>query len=150
MSHHILLILHIIAATIWIGGHLYLCICILPKVLHKKNADELLKFEKAYAPLGLTALAVLITTGIWMALKFGITPRLWFSFISPLEKVVSIKLLLLLLTISFAISAQIRVIPKLKQGDMKKLIEMVFHIIGITFIGITMLVLGTFVRYGGI
>lgn len=150
MSHHILLILHLIAATIWIGGHLYLCICILPKALRKKNAEELLKFEKGYEPLGLTALAVLITTGIWMALKFGITPSLWFSFNSPIEKVVSIKLLLLLLTISFALSAQIRIIPKLKRGDSEKLVEMAFHIIGITFIGVAMLVLGTFVRYGGI
>lgn len=149
MNHHLLLIVHLIAASIWVGGHLYLVICILPKVLRQRNPASLLQFEKAYEPIGMTALLLLVITGIWMTVQFGIAPSRWFSFSSPIERVTSTKLLLLFCTLCFAVSAQLRVIPKLK-GDAKKLPEMAVHIVGVSLLGLAMLVLGSFVRYGGI
>lgn len=149
MNHHLLLIIHLLAATIWVGGHLYIAIRILPKTLKSKDCTELLAMEKSYEPLGMSALALLIITGIWMTLQFGISLDQWFSFSDPIEKVTSTKLLLLSSTLMLAISAQTRVIPKLKSNP-KKLVEMAVHIIAVTLIGVTMLVLGSFVRYGGI
>ena len=37
--HHILLIIHLISATIWVGGHLILLLGFLPKALKHKNFD---------------------------------------------------------------------------------------------------------------
>lgn len=150
MSHHLLLILHLICATIWIGGHLYLSICLLPKILRRKDVALLLSYEKSFEPLGMSALLLLVITGIWMALQYGVSISQWFSFSSPIERVVSVKLILLFITILFALSAQIRVLPKLRNNNIRKLPEMAFHIIAVTIIGIVMLILGTFVRYGGI
>lgn len=149
MNHHLLLILHLLAATIWIGGHLYIAIRVLPKALKAKDCTELLAMEKSYEPLGMSALAILIITGIWMTLQFGISLDQWFSFSNPIEQVTSTKLLLLFSTFLLAMSAQARVIPKLKSNP-KKLTEMAVHIFAVTLIGIGMLVLGSFVRYGGI
>ncbi|HLV24210.1 MAG TPA: CopD family protein [Moheibacter sp.] len=148
MNHHLLLILHLLAATVWVGGHLYLATCILPKVLKNNDAQSLLNFEKSFEPLGIPALLILVITGIWMSLQFGISVKDWFSFSSPMERVVSIKLILLFSTVLFAISAQTRVIPALKKGK-NKLVKMAIHITMVTLIGITMLVLGSFLRYGG-
>lgn len=145
--HHILLISHLIAATIWVGGHLILSLMILPKALKRKDPEMILSFEKQYARLGMPALIVLIITGIVMAYDFGAPVQQWFSFSGSLESVVSAKLLLLFLTFVVAIHAQTAVIPKLDPSKMKL---MAVHIITITVIGVLMLILGSTVRYGGI
>lgn len=149
MSHHLLLIIHLLSACVWVGGHLYIAIRILPKMLKTKDSSELLAIERSYEPLGMTALLFLVVTGVWMTLQFGIHWSQWFSFSNPIERVTSTKLILLLSTVLLAISAQKRVIPKLKTHP-NKMIEMALHIISVTLAGITILILGSFVRYGGI
>ncbi len=147
MSHHLLLIFHLLGATIWVGGHLVLCIGILPEVLQKKSPEILLNFEKKFEKIGMPALLIMVISGIWMSYQLGVTFQDWFHFENPVETVVSLKLGLIFLTILFALSAQIFVLPKLSP---KNLNVMAFHIISVTLIGVTMLVLGSFVRYGGI
>lgn len=144
--HHFLLLIHLLSAAIWVGGHLILCIRFLPEALRKKEPRIISDFEKRYEPIGMPALFLLIITGIWMAYDFGVPIQKWLSFSGNIERVVSTKLLLLLLTFAFAIHAQLSVIPKLDKNNLKK---MAFHIIAVTLIGITMLVLGSTVRYGG-
>lgn len=148
--HHLLLIIHLLSATIWVGGHLVLAIAFLPKALKHKDFSYIESFEKKYELVGIPALVLLVITGIIMAYDFGIQLGSWFSFSSPMEKGVSFKLICLLLTVGFAISAQTRVLPKLEKGDINKLPEMAFHIISVTLLGIAMLILGSFFRYGGI
>lgn len=145
--HHTILIFHLIAATIWVGGHLLLSICYLPTALKKKDPQIILNFEKKFENLGISSLVVLIVTGTWMAYDFGVTFKTWFSFSGSFEKVVSIKLLLLFLTFIFAICAQLYFIPKLNQNNIK---NMAFVILSVTTIGVAMLILGSTLRYGGI
>lgn len=145
--HHLVLIIHLLAATIWVGGHLLLAICYLPTALKKKDPKIILNFEKKFESLGMSSLALLIITGIWMAYDFGITAETWFHFSSGFEKVVSIKLILLFCTFLCAICAQFYIIPNLKPSNIKR---MAFIIITVTSIGVTMLVLGSTLRYGGI
>jgi len=145
--HHILLIIHLIAATIWIGGHLTLSIVFLPVALRKKKPLIILNFEKKFEPLGISSLIALIITGIWMAYDFGITYQSWFYFSGSLEKVVSIKLVLLMLTFVLALYTQIYVIPNLNKYNLNKI---AFSIISVTVIGLNMLILGSTIRYGGI
>ena len=148
MSHHLLLVIHLISMAVWVGGHLYLAVRILPEVLRIRDSEKLLRFEKSFEPLGMPALLLLVITGIWMSLQFGITWNEWFDFDSPMERVISIKLILLFSTVLFAISAQTRVLPKLRKGK-DHLNEMAFHVVMVTFLGIAMLILGSFLRYGG-
>ncbi len=148
MNHHLLLVIHLLSATIWVGGHLLLSIGYLPKALKEKDQNIILNFEKKYEPIGMTALILLVISGVLMAYKYGVNFQYWFQFKTPIEQVISAKLLLLLLTVIFALSAQIRVIPKLR-NDSNKLPEMAFHILSVTTIGILMLVFGSFIRFGG-
>lgn len=148
MSHHLLLIVHLLSATIWVGGHLLLVFGYLPQALKEKNQNIILNYEKKYEPVGMTALVLLVVTGILMAYKYGVSIEYWFHFSTSIEKVVSTKLLLLLLTVLFALSAQFRVLPKLKNGP-DKLPEMTFHILSVTLIGVLMLIFGSFIRFGG-
>ena len=148
-THHILLVLHLIAATIWVGGQLVLAIGYLPKALKRKDFSYIGNFEKTYEPIGMPSLAVLIITGILMAYDYNAGFSSWFSFGTPIERVVSLKLIFLLTTICFAISAQTRVLPKLRKGQLNKLPEMAVHIICVTLIGVLMVILGSLVRIGG-
>ena len=148
-THHILLVLHLIAATIWVGGHLVLAIGYLPKALKHKDFSYIGNFEKTYEPIGMPSLAVLIITGILMAYDYNAGFSSWFSFATPIERVVSLKLTCLLTTVYFAISAQTRVLPKLRKGQLNKLPEMAVHIICVTLIGVLMVILGSLVRIGG-
>ena len=148
-THHILLVLHLIAATIWVGGHLVLAIGYLPKALKHKDFSYIGNFEKTYEPIGMPSLAVLIITGILMAYDYNAGFSSWFSFATPIERVVSLKLTFLFTTVCFAISAQTRVLPKLRKGQLNKLPEMAMHIICVTLIGVLMVILGSLVRIGG-
>lgn len=145
--HHLVLIIHLLAATIWVGGHLLLAICYLPTALKKKDPHIILNFEKKFETLGMSSLALLIITGIWMAYDFGVTIETWFHFSSGFEKVISIKLILLFCTFICAICAQFYVIPNLNQNNIKK---MAVIIVSVTSIGVAMLILGSTLRYGGI
>lgn len=84
-THHILLVLHLIAATIWVGGHLVLAIGYLPKALKHKDFSYIGNFEKTYEPIGMPSLAVLIITGILMAYDYNAGFSSWFSFATPIE-----------------------------------------------------------------
>ena len=148
-THHILLVLHLIAATIWVGGHLVLAIGYLPKALKHKDFSYIGNFEKTYEPIGMPSLAVLVITGILMAYDYNAGFSSWFLFATPIERVVSLKLIFLLTTICFAISAQTRVLPRLRKGQLNKLPEMAVHIICVTLIGVLMVILGSLVRIGG-
>lgn len=148
--HHLLLIIHLIAATIWVGGHLVLAIGYMPRALKYKDFSYIGNFEKKYEPIGMPSLLMLVITGISMAYDYDAGLKSWFSFSNSIETVVSLKLSCLLLSVCFAISAQTRVLPKLRKGNLSKLPEMAVHITSVTLLGVTMVILGSFVRYGGI
>lgn len=146
-SHHILLIIHLICATIWVGGHLFLAVRILPKAIREKDVKGLQNFKSRYEPIGMPALIILVVTGIMMAYDYNVTLGTWFSFSNGIERVVSIKLILLLVTFAMAVTADRFIFPKLNENNIYKA---GIFIVSVTLIGLAMLVLGSFVRYGGI
>src|SRR5690554_2580079 len=109
--HHFLLIIHLICATIWVGGHIFLSMRILPKAIKEKNVSVLKNFKKSYEPLGLPSLFILIVTGIWMAYNYNVKFSMWFSFSNAIERVVSLKLILLLSTVCLAVIVDLFIFP---------------------------------------
>lgn len=148
MNHQILLIIHLICISIWVGGHLFLALRILPVLFKEKSAAKLFTFGDSFEPLGMGALVLIVTTGVWMALQLGVPVSSWFHFASPIESVVSTKLILLACILLLAISVRTRINPTLKSSP-KKLPELAVHIVLINLLILTMLILGTVIRYGG-
>ncbi|RKS01242.1 copper resistance protein CopD [Flavobacterium sp. 102] len=147
MLHQIILIFHLLAATVWVGGHLFLTIRYLPEALKKKDASILINFKNKFEPVGLPSLVILLFSGIAMAYHYDVTFTQWFSFSNGIEKIVSLKLLLLFISVGMAINAQLFVFPKVKS---EHLLPVAVQIVTITFIGVAMLVLGSWVRIGGL
>ena len=63
----ILLLLHILSATIWTGGHIVLSVVVLPTALKEKSPERLIDFESVYKTIGMPALIVQVVTGIMLA-----------------------------------------------------------------------------------
>jgi len=146
---HILLVFHLLGASIWVGGHIILSVIILPQVWREKAVEKLFHFESRYEWIGMPALAVMLITGVRMAYLYNVKIANWFTFKTPIETVISLKLLCLFSLVLFALSAQFYVLPRLKT-DSQKLPLMTFHILSVTIISLVMLILGSFIRYGGI
>ncbi|MFB9217150.1 CopD family protein [Vibrio sinaloensis] len=141
----ILLSLHLIAATIWTGGHIVLAVVVLPRVLRERNPTRLLEFESVYERIGMPALVIQIITGLMLAYRMLPDVGLWFDMSIPLAHGIAAKLTLLALTFIFALDARFRVIPKLSQAN---LTDMALHIIPVTLFSILFVLVGVSFRVG--
>ena len=143
----LLVIVHALAATVWTGGHLVLDLGVLPRALRKRSAGAIRTFEETFEPLGLTALAIQVITGLWMG---GIDlPGFQglFSLANPIGMLVGVKLLLLASTAALAVHARLRLIPNLTDDNLNGL---AWHIRGITALAIAFVVVGGLIRLGGL
>lgn len=140
------MIVHALVATVWTGGHLILDLGVLPKALKAHSAGEIRQFEETFEPLGLTALAIQVITGLWMASIYTSGFQGLFQPSTPIEILVITKLVLLLATAALALHARLQLIPNLSDD---KLTPLAWHIRGITALAIAFVVVGALIRLGG-
>lgn len=139
------LLLHVLGATIWVGGHLTLALRILPRALRKRSAAILLDFEKAFEPLGMTALVVQVLTGVWLA-QYLVPVGMWFSFNGHAAQLVATKLILLGMTVGLALDARLRVLPRISDETID---SMLVHVSAVTIIAVLLVAAGVGIRTGG-
>jgi putative copper export protein len=143
----LLVIVHALAATVWTGGHLVLDLGVLPKALRAQSAAQIRAFEETFEPLGLTALAIQVFTGLWMGWIYLPGFRGLFNPVNPIGILVGVKLLLLAGTAVLAVHARLRLIPTLTD---ERLSGLAWHIRGITALAIAFVVVGALIRLGGL
>jgi len=141
----ILLLLHVLAATIWTGGHLVLALTVLPRVLKEKSPSELLRFESAYERVGIPALLIQVATGVWLAHRMVPDVSQWFALDNPVSRLIGAKLFLLAVTIALAADARLRTIPKLSEDNLTSL---AWHIVPVTVVSVLFVVIGVSFRTG--
>lgn len=142
-----ILVLHLLGATIWTGGHLILCLRILPSAWRTGQLERLQQFEQSYEVIGMPALFIQVSTGLWLANRYIPKWSAWFTLDNVLSSHISAKLLLLGVTIGLALHARFRLIPRLEQGHIRTL---GFHIIGVTLISVLFVWVGLGFRTGGV
>ena len=143
--YNYVLLLHVLAATIWTGGHLVLAIAILPRVLRQRDPGALRNFESAYERVGMPALLVQVVSGLWMA--HAIVPDLtsWFSFSNPTSQLILLKLALLGATVATALDTCLRIVPNLSQQNLP---AMARRIAFITLLSVGFVIVGVSFRTG--
>lgn len=141
----LLLLLHILAATVWTGGHLVLAFTVLPRVIREGSPAELLRFEAGFEKIGMPALLIQILTGPVLAHRMLPNLLHWFDPANPVARVLMLKLGLLALTAAFAVHARFRVIPRLSE---RNLTVMAWHIIPVTLFAVLFVVVGVSFRTG--
>jgi len=145
--YKLFVMLHLLGASIWIGGHVLLATTVLPRALRSKNPAVVLEFEAGYERIGLLALVLQIVTGVWLAYHWLPDAGTWFAFESPLSHLVAGKLVLLALTLGVAVHARLRLIPKLAPDNLRAL---AWHVAAVTVLSLLFLVAGVGIRTGGL
>lgn len=141
----LILLLHILAATIWTGGHIVLSVVVLPKILKERSPEALLEFESVYEKIGMPALIVQVLTGLILAYRMVPDFNQWFDVANPVSHAIMAKLGLLALTVGFALDARFRVIPTLSENTLRL---MAWHIVPVTILSILFVFVGVSFRTG--
>jgi putative copper export protein len=142
-----MLLLHIVAATIWTGGHLVLSLVVLPRVLKHRSPSELLQFESGYELIGIPALLIQVATGLWLAYNLVPDVSQWFSLADGVSRLIGFKLTLLATTIALAADARLRIVPNLSADN---LVALAWHVVPVTVIAVLFVVVGVSFRTGWI
>lgn len=139
------LLLHILAATVWTGGHLVLMLGFLPRILRERSVNDLLAFESSYEKWGMSALIVQVLSGLWLAFFHLPDVSDWFAGESFAARLIMLKLALLGLTLAVAMDARLRIIPNLSAETLP---AMGLRVRLITLLGVAFVVVGTTFRTG--
>ncbi len=142
-----LIILHILGATVWVGGHLVLSLTILPRALRERDPAIIREFEDGYERIGIPALVIQVLTGLFLAYHWAPDVASWFRPATPQASLILVKLGLLAVTVALALHARLKIIPSL---DADRLPSLALHIIAVTTIGVLMVVFGVAIRTGGL
>jgi putative copper export protein len=143
----IALALHILGASVWAGGHLVLSLTVLPRALRHRDPDIVRAFEEGYERIGLPSLVIQVVTGLWLAHR--LLPRLsdWFSMSTVAGTHITVKLVLLALTLVLALHARLRLIPNLTERTLPAL---AVHVIAVTTLAVVFVLVGVGFRTGGL
>ena len=138
-----IILLHILSATIWTGGHIILSLGYLPAAIKNNDFEIIASFESRYERIGMPALLVLVITGVYMTTVYS--PEFFqFDTRDHYTRHIMMKFGLLLVTIGLAIHARFFLIPK------KKLKLLAIHIVGVTIASILFVLVGFSARSGGL
>ena len=137
--HAILLMVHVLGATVWTGGHLVLALTVLPRALKRRDPDVIREFESGFEKLAIPALIAQVVTGMWLASGLFLGHGCWFALDDPRAPWVYAKLLLLASTVALALHARLRILPDL---DERKLKALAYHIVPVTVLAVLLVVAG--------
>jgi putative copper export protein len=138
---HLLLLLHVLGACIWTGGHLVLALVILPRALSTGDGRAVHDFDDRFEKLAVPALLVQVATGIGLAWSARPDVAAWFGFSDALSTHVTLKLLLLLATFVLAVDARVR-LPRRALSERARLRSMAVHVVAVTVLAVALVVVG--------
>jgi uncharacterized membrane-anchored protein len=135
--------MHILGATVWVGGHLILSIGFLPMALKHNDFMIIKNFERHYERVGIPALLIQIVTGIWMAMLY-VPVQDWLSLATVHHRLLWTKLALLLGTIGLAVHVRFFIFPRLTN---ERLSFLAMHIILVTIVAVAFVLTGLSFRF---
>lgn len=141
------LIFHLLAATVWTGGHLVLAIGFLPRGLKRKDPNIIKEFENVFEKIGIPALLIQIVTGLILANNYQPDWSAWFGFSNHINTHLTLKFITLGLTLVLALHARLRIIPDLDEENLNYL---AWHIIPVTILSVFFVIIGISFRTGGL
>ena len=132
----VLQLIHVLAATVWVGGHITVALGFLPEALRRRDPRLLMEFERVYGKrVGLPSLVIAAATGIAMAHSYSG----WFGTAWP----IGAKIILFAILIATIVTGR----RELHRGD-TRIGRFAVHVWVITIISILFVVLGWHIRFG--
>jgi putative copper export protein len=146
-ERNLLIVLHVLGASVWVGGHLVLATTVLPRALREDAPQVIKNFEEAFERIGVPALLLQIATGLRLASLYA-PPSRWFTLDDHAGRHIALKLGCLLATVALAAHARLSIIPRLAPGA--PLRQLGAHIVLVTVLAVTFALLGVSLRFGGL
>ena len=140
-----IILIHIIAATIWTGGHLILAIGFLPKALKNQDPAIIDFFESSFERIGIPALLFQVITGFYLVHYYASDVSQWLNLDMHIGRIFVVKLSCVMLSILLAAHARFRVIPNLDKDNLRYLAA---HIIAVTIVSVVFVIAGLNFRTG--
>lgn len=132
------IVLHVLAATIWTGGHLALVFMYLLPAIKEKNLSQLLIFEEKYEKVGMPSLLILVVTGLYQSYTFEPDLSNWFNFSNYISAHFSAKILMILGIASLALDMKLRVMKQ----KVPNVFSFSWHILAVTMLSVLLVVTG--------
>ncbi len=124
---NLLLALHLLAVLLWMAGHILLLAYYIPKALKKADRHVLKTAYDSYKGWAIALLVVLTATGMALIACSDVAAADWLRFDTAAQRKVSLKLVLLGLTVVFVWSTRYSIMPKLESGEVNML-PLIYHI----------------------
>ena len=84
--YKLVVMLHLLGASVWVGGHLILSLVVLPPALRSRDPAPIRAFEQRFEKIGLPALALQILTGLWLAHYWVPDLNRWLGLATPPDR----------------------------------------------------------------
>ncbi|MGZ3419211.1 MAG: CopD family protein [Polyangiales bacterium] len=148
MERPLLILLHVLGASVWIGGHLVLALSVLPRALRERDVTHIRSYEAAFERVGIPALLIQVATGLRLASLYA-PPSKWLGFHDHVSRHLTLKLLALACTVALATHARLSLIPKLESHP-EALRPLAYHIALVTLLAVAFALVGVSFRVGGL
>ena len=137
-------LVHVLAASVWIGGHLVIALGYLPRLL-RGELEELDRFERVYERIALPSLALAVATGIYLGAHwYPVTD--WLG--GGKASLLGVKAALVVVTVALAADARVRIIGGArKRGRRPNPVDLAAHVAAVTAIAVAFAVLGWALRF---
>ena len=137
----VLQLIHVIAATIWVGGHIILLISLVPDAVKRRDMSLVAEFEKRYGMvLGLPSLLIAGATGIAMAHRY----HGWFSESWPIgAKIALFTALILIILLG---RHELHRLRGKEVGEDSR--RFAIHVLLVTAVSLMLVVMGWHLRFG--
>ncbi len=145
--YKLVVMLHLLGASIWVGGHLILSLGVLPPALRARDPAPIRVFEQRFEKLGIPALLIQVATGLWLAHYWVPEVAQWLQFETPQAVLIAAKLSLLALTAVLGLHARFALIPRLTAETLPQLAR---HIAAVTLLAVGFVIAGSGIRLGGL
>lgn len=138
------IVIHVLAATVWTGGHLALVFMYLFPAIKENDLTDILIFELKYEKVGMPALLLLVITGLYQSYHVVPDLNLWFDFSNHFIAHFSAKIIMILIIVSLALDMKLRV---MKQASIN-LFSFSWHVFVVTILSILLVITGLSFRLG--
>lgn len=142
----ILVLIHVLAATMWVGAHLILVTGPLIKTIKSRDVKPTLEFYRAFSWPATIALIVAALVGLALAYMRH-PPSSWLDFGEPSGRIGE-KIFLFIALLVILGYAHYKVVPVMRSGGEKAVRTTVIYAIIATLLSLGFPVLGIMIRFG--
>jgi len=136
------IVIHVLAATIWTGGHLALVFMYLIPAFKTKSLKEILDFEHRYEKVGMPALVLLVITGFYQFYYFLPDLSLWFDFNNHISTHISSKVIMVIMIAILALDMKLRVFKQ----ENPNFYDFAIHVFAVTALSVLLVIVGLSIR----